>query len=129
MTEQEDVSSVKDVLALSESMVAKERQEGVVDTLSNPDKPFRFSHLKRKEPKQYAMAVYLLEDIRAIETWEENGGEYEPPDMDPYLINPDLDLRTSQDGFLVKVFKSISHLTEGSSSGGGRIGFFGRKKT
>ncbi len=108
-------------------MVAKERQEGVVDVLANPAILERFTNLRKKDPVRYAMLMYLIADADAIEKWEREGGTYHPPDMDKYLIQEDWTLRTSDTGFLTKVFKSISHLTEGGSSGG-KLGWFGRRK-
>lgn len=124
---EDDQTAIKDVLALSESMVAKERQEGVIDVLANPEVLERFTNLKRSDPIRYAKLMYLLADTLAIEKWERDGGTYQAPDMDHYLVIPDLNLRTSEQGFLTKVFKSISHLTEGSG-GGGKVGWFGRRK-
>lgn len=127
MSDEDPAPPLSDVLALSESTLSKERQEGVIDNLSTPGILERFSLMKKKEPKLYAMAQYLLEDIAAIEKWERDGGAYHAPDMSMELLEADYNLRTSSDGFLIKVFKSISHLTEGASTGG-RVGFWGRRK-
>ncbi len=122
--EVEDVP-VSDTLALSESSTAKERQEGVIDVLANPDILGRFTNLKRRENKDYAKMVYLLKDIEALEKAEETG-EFNHPDFEKHLITPDLDYRVSEGSLLIKVFKSVSHLFEKGGEGG-RVGFFGRK--
>lgn len=120
-------SQVSDVLALSESDVAKARQEGALDVLSKPDELKRFTLLKRKQPVEYAKILYIHADIDAIEKWEKEGGDYVPPQMSRMLVEPDLHLKVSSDALLIKVVKSISHLVESAPSGG-RVGFFGRRK-
>lgn len=120
-------SQMADVLALSESMLQKERQEGVINVLADPANLARFTDIGRKEPQLFGKMLYEHMDIAAIRAWEDNGGDYIAPEMPDYLFRPDWHLRTSKLGKLIGVFRSISHLTEGGQSGG-RIGFFGRRK-
>ncbi len=121
-------SQVTDVLALSESMLQKERVEGVVANIAQPEDVRRFTNLPRKLAPLFAKMLYEDTDIDTIQRWEENGGDYVPPEMPPELYTPDWHLRTSADALILKLFKSISHLVEGASGGGGRVGFFGRRR-
>ncbi len=120
---------ITDVLALADSSVAQERQEGVVDVLADPEQLKRFTNLRRQEHIRYAKILYRLKDIDTIEEWEKSGYsiEYVPPPMPRILVEPDLNLRVSLDALLVKTFRSISHLVEGKASTG-RVGWFGRRK-
>lgn len=130
MTEEmEKESPISDILALADSSVAQERQEGVVNVLADPEQLKRFTNLRRQEHLRYAKILYEHKDIDTIEAWEKSGYsiEYVPPPMPRILVEPDLNLRVSLDALLVKTFRSISHLVEGKASSG-RPGFFGRRR-
>ncbi len=125
-------SQVADVLALSESMLQRERQEGVIDVLADPAQSKRFTNLRPKEYLLYAKILYEHRDIDVIAAWEDAQAQgisrdYVPPDMPRELVAPDWHLRVSLRGLLINVFRSIAHLVEGSG-GGGKIGWFGRRK-
>ncbi len=126
MTEEDQEDKVSDVLALSESMIAKERQEGVINVLADPENALRFTWLSRREYKDYAKALYLTRVFDALEVADDTT-EFRLPDFTPDLIMPDLHLRVSKESKLINVFKSVSHIAERGESGG-RVGFFGRKK-
>lgn len=115
-------------LALSENAGAKERQEGVIDRLAEPKILERFTDIGRREPQLFAKMQYLHKDIEAMEKWEEDGGDYKPPQMPQELFAPDLQARVSKLGKLIGVFQKVSHLVEGNSGGGGRGGIFGRRR-
>lgn len=132
--------TASDLLAQQEGLTFKDRQEGIVGTLADPDEVKRFTNLRKRDPVLFAKILYIHEDIKAMEKWENDqinggptkegevwmGGDYIPPEMPKALVLPDWHLRTSEQNLLIKVFKSISHLVEGGS--GGRSGFFGRHK-
>lgn len=133
---------VDTTLSLSESAGAKERQEGVIDRLAEPRILERFTDIGRREPQLFAKMHYYDQDIKAMEKWENdqinggpskegevwNGGDYVPPDMPEHLFTIDLQARVSKLGKLIGVFQKVSHLVEGSSGGGARGGFFGRRR-
>ncbi len=127
--EAHEETPISDVLALADSSVAQERQEGVVNVLADPEQLKRFTNLRRQEHIRYAKIIYEHKDIDTIEAWEKSGYsiEYVPPPMPRILVEPDLNLRVSLDALLVKTFRSISHLVEGKASSG-RPGFFGRRR-
>ncbi len=120
-----------ELLEKQEDLTFKDRQEGIVGTLADPDELKRFTYLGRRDPVLFAKILYAHMDIDAIEAWENKvisgeAADYIPPSMPEYLVVPDLHLRVSREGFLIKVYKSISHLVESASQA--VRGFFGRKR-
>lgn len=126
---------VADVIALSQNRIATGRQEGVVNVLSKPAELERFTNIRKRESILHSKIIFRHKLIDAIGEWEEksmekgNGevAEFKVPDLPQELMRPDWNLRTSEQGFMVKVFQHISHLVEGSQ-GSGRPGLFGRRK-
>ena len=146
-----------DVLLASEKVTKalREKQEGVIDVLSEPNQIKRFSNLRKSESIPLAKIQYAHKDRQTIGDWETEyvkwrereladwkgaiGGKdviqllsenqppaYSAPTLPPDLVDAFLDYRTSEQHLLINVLKSVAHVVEGS--GGGKVGFFGRRK-
>ncbi len=151
----DEITTATAAIQALDSLDFKDKQEGIVNVLSEPNRPARYTNLRRSESIPLSKIQYAHEDGKVIEAWEAKyrewrerelhdwqgaiGGKdvldelikneppvYTAPPLPEDLVGHFVDYRVSEQHLLINVVKSVAHIVEGS--GGGRGGFFGRRR-